>query len=103
MAAEDEALDELLGGGVVVLGAHTDLDGDGNFSRDNVHTTQDLFEHIDPLLWTELERDPVGEMAGAGHFRGLPPDHLQPVEPRALQPDVEQHEAGTARRDRLQR
>ena len=42
MAAEDEALDELLGGGVVVLGAHADLDCDGDFLRDIGHAAEDV-------------------------------------------------------------
>ncbi|WP_032375957.1 alpha-glucan family phosphorylase [Rhodococcoides fascians] len=31
--------------------------------------TQDLFEHIDPLLWTELERDPVAVLGAVAPAR----------------------------------
>ena len=31
--------------------------------------TQDLFEHIDPLLWTELERDPVAVLGAVAPGR----------------------------------
>ncbi|MGB6073856.1 MAG: alpha-glucan family phosphorylase, partial [Rhodococcus sp. (in: high G+C Gram-positive bacteria)] len=32
-------------------------------------STQDLFEHIDPLLWTELERDPVAVLGAVASAR----------------------------------
>ncbi len=32
-------------------------------------STQDLFEHIDPLLWTELERDPVAVLGAVAPAR----------------------------------
>ncbi|OZC64462.1 MULTISPECIES: alpha-glucan family phosphorylase [unclassified Rhodococcus (in: high G+C Gram-positive bacteria)] len=32
-------------------------------------STQDLFEHIDPLLWTELERDPVAVLGAVAPTR----------------------------------
>jgi hypothetical protein len=42
VTAEDKPLDEFLSGGVVVLCAHTDFDGDGDFFGDIGHAAEDV-------------------------------------------------------------